>query len=287
MNKSEAKKRIDKLKKVINYHRYLYHVKDTQEISDAVLDSLKKELFDLEQEYPDLVTKDSPTQRVSGEPLKEFQKVSHKKRMLSFNDAFSKDDMHDWLERISKLLTQEEKKEIDFYCELKIDGLAIEMDYKDGIFYQGSTRGDGLVGEDITQNLKTIEAIPLSLQTTQYRLPTKLVVRGEVFISKKEFEAVNKVQEEKGLQAYANPRNIAAGSVRQLDPKITAKRKLDSFAYEIVDGCKTKTHEEKHDILKDLGFKTNAHNQYCKNLEEVFYFYEKCQKLRDKLAYEI
>jgi len=161
MEKNEAKKRIQKLREVINRHRYLYHVEDRQEISDHALDSLKKELFDMEQQFPDLITSDSPTQRVAGKPLKEFKKVKHSERMLSFNDAFSKQDMQDWLERISKLLTEKEKQELDFYCELKIDGLAIELIYENGFLKTGSTRGDGTIGEDITQNLKTVEAIPL------------------------------------------------------------------------------------------------------------------------------
>jgi len=297
MDKNQVKNRIEKLKKVINYHRYLYHVLDKQEISDEALDSLKKELFDLEQKYPDFITQDSPTQRIGGEPLKEFKKVKHQEKMLSFNDSFSKEDMHDWLERISKLLTEEEKSQIDFYCELKIDGLAIELVYKGGILKTGSTRGDGSIGEDITQNLKTVESIPLNIDAKV----KELTVRGEVFISKEEFKAINKIQQEKGLPLYANPRNIAAGSVRQLDPKITASRHLDSFAYEIITETGVsalpknlasgdlgfKTHEQKHDALKKMEFKTNPHNQYCKSLAEVFHFYEKVGKLREKLPYEI
>src|SRR3989344_8655955 len=187
MGKNEVNQRIKKLRDLINYHRYLYHVLDKAEISDAALDSLK-----------------------------EFIKVKHAERMLSFNDTFSKEDMQDWLDRIYKLLTEQEKKQVDFYCELKIDGLAIELVYENGILKTGSTRGDGTIGEDITQNLKTVESIPLSIKT-QIK---ELIVRGEVFISKKEFQAINKIQKEKGLPPYANPRNIAAGSVRQLDPKI-------------------------------------------------------------------
>jgi len=282
MKKPEAKNRIEKLKELVNYHRYLYHVQDRQEISDAALDSLKKELFDLEQQHPEFITADSPTQRVGGKPLPEFKKVPHRERMLSLNDAFSKEDMQDWLQRISKLLTPQERQQIDFYCELKIDGLAIELEYENGVFIQGSTRGDGSVGEDITQNLKTVEAIPLAIEFKK-----NLVVRGEVFISRKEFEAINKNQAAKNLPLYANPRNIAAGSVRQLDPKITSARKLDSFAYDIISGAQTKTHAERHNELKKLGFKTNTHNEYCKNLEEVFHFYEHVQKIREKLAYEI
>ncbi len=287
MNKKEVQQRIEKLKKTINYHRHLYHVLDKQEISDAALDSLKKELFDLEQEYPDLVTSDSPTQRVGGEPLKEFKKVRHIAKMLSFNDAFSKEDIKDWLERISKLLTLNEKNEIDFYCELKIDGLAIELTYEKGIFTKGSTRGDGIIGEDITQNLKTIEAIPLKIELNNIKVPENLIVRGEVFISKKDFEHINKLQKEKGLPLYANPRNIAAGSVRQLDPKITVKRRLDSFAYEVITDVGFKTHEEKHEFLKNLGFKTNQKNRYCKSLEDIFSFYHEMEKVRGNLSYEI
>ena len=312
MDKQEIKQRIDKLKKTINHHRYLYHVQDMQEISDAALDSLKKELFDLEQEYPEFITEDSPTQRVGGKPLKEFQKIKHSQRMLSFNDAFSKEDMQDWLERISKLLTGEEKNKLNFYCELKIDGLAIELIYENGFFKAGATRGDGTIGEDVTQNLKTVEAIPLSIpifpslrgwqkpdeaiqsENTDYRLPRSpagslamTVVRGEVFISKKEFEKINKIQKKKGLPIYANPRNIAAGSIRQLDPKITASRRLDSFAYDLKSDFKQKTHEETHKIIKSFGFKTNANNKYCKNLDEVFEFHAHWQKNREKLNYEI
>ncbi len=282
MDKKAIHQRIEKLKTLINYHRHLYHVQDRQEISDEALDSLKKELFDLEQKNPEFITLDSPTQRVGGEALKEFRKVTHQERMLSLNDAFSLEDMQEWLERISKLLTPSEREQLDFYAELKIDGLAIELEYQKGSFVQGSTRGDGTIGEDITQNLKTVEAIPLTIDSLEH-----LVIRGEVFISKKEFEAINLAQDKKNLPRYANPRNIAAGSVRQLDPKVTASRRLDSFAYDVIVGPQTVTHEEKHQVLKSLGFKTNTHNKYCKNLEEVFHFYEHVGKIREKLAYEI
>jgi len=294
MTKEEAKQRIEKLKKIINHHRYLYHVLDRQEISDAALDSLKKELFDLENRFPDLITPDSPTQRVAGEPLEKFEKVEHLKPMLSFNDAFSEQDMNEWLERISKLLTEEEISKIDFYCELKIDGLAIELVYDKGALFVGSTRGDGMIGENVTQNLKTIEAIPLRLSLgTNGRKggmgkgENSLIVRGEVFISKKEFEKVNKEQEKSGLPVYANPRNLAAGSIRQLDPKIAARRHLDSFAYDSITDFGLETHEQKHKLLKDFGFKTNSYNRYCANMQEVFKFHSDCQKIREKIPYEI
>ena len=175
MTKKEAKERIEKLKKLINYHRYLYHVLDRQEISEAALDSLKKELFDLEQKYPEFRTPDSPTQRVGGKPLEKFEKVRHGTPMLSFNDAFSEKDMEDWEERIKKLLSKEETEKLEYFCELKFDGLAIELIYEEGLLKTGATRGDGIIGEDVTQNLKTIEAIPLKLRAVSYThltLPT-------------------------------------------------------------------------------------------------------------------
>ena len=281
--KNEISQRIKKLRDLINHHRYLYHVLDKQEISDAALDSLKKELFDLEQQFPEFITSDSPTQRIGGQPLKEFKKVTHRERMLSLNDAFSKEDMQEWLARVLKLLPPAKKNQIDFYCELKIDGLAIELEYENGLLKTGSTRGDGSVGEDITQNIKTVESIPLALHT---KVPS-LVVRGEVFISKKEFNAINKIQKEKGLALYANPRNIAAGSVRQLDPKITASRNLDSFAYDIIGGYKTDTHQQKHIALQELGFKINNNNKYCKSLDQVYSFHQYWSKHRNELPYEI
>lgn len=288
MDEAEAKKRIEKLREVINHHRFLYHVLDKQEISDAALDSLKKELFDLEQEFPELVTPDSPTQRVGGKPLKEFKKVKHPEQMLSFNDAFGQEDMKEWEARFEKIYAGASKH--GYYCELKIDGLAIELTYKNGTLETGSTRGDGLIGENVTQNLKTVEAVPLKLEMSKYQniqVPTELVVRGEVFITKKKFERINEQQKKAGLKIYANPRNLAAGSVRQLDPKITASRNMDSFAYSLVTNLGQKTHEDEHRILKSLGFKTNPHNKFAKELDEVQKFRDYWEKHRDKLNYEV
>lgn len=283
MTKQEAKERIEKLKRAINHHRYLYHVLDRQEISEAALDSLKKELFDLEQKFSDLVTPDSPTQRVGGKPLEKFEKIRHIKPMISLNDAFSQKDMEEWLERISKLLDKTDQPKLDFYCEPKLDGLAIELIYEKGLFKTGSTRGDGIFGENVTQNLKTIEAIPLVLQK-----PVDVVARGEIIITSGNFEKINKEQEKLGKPPFANPRNLAAGSVRQLDPKITVRRKLDSSAYEIVNDLGQKTHEEEHKILHNIGFKTNnKYSKICKNLEEVFKFHAYWSKSRGKLPYEI
>lgn len=307
MTKSEARQRIEHLKKVINHHRYLYAVLDRSEISDAALDSLKKELFDLEQEFPDLVTPDSPTQRVAGKPLKEFVKVRHAERMTSFNDAFSEEDMHDWLERLENYLGHTLDSRAHpaplFYCELKIDGLAVELEYENGVFVRGSTRGDGLIGEDVTQNLRTIEAIPLQLLppdeveknlkkfsphiSLESLAPRHIIIRGEVFLTKKEFAKINKEQEKKGNKIYANPRNVAAGSIRQLDPKITASRRLDSFQYDIVTDLGQKTHEEEHAFLRAFGFKTNPNNASAKDIKEVFIFRNDWAKHREKLDYEI
>lgn len=285
MIRAEAKKRIEKLKRVINHHRFLYHVLDKQEISEAALDSLKKELFDLEQQYPDLVTPDSPTQRVGGEPLRAFKKFKHPKKMYSFNDAFNREDMEDWENRFLKL-TKDPLKD-GYYCELKIDGLAIELVYEDGILVTGATRGDGVTGEDVTENLKTIEAIPLNLNESKISAPKTLVVRGEIFLTTKEFERINREQKKKKQKAYANPRNLAAGSIRQLDPKVTASRKLDSFAYALVTDLGQKTHEEEHELLKKLGFKINSHNKRQKDLDDVQKFRDKWEKERDKLEYQI
>lgn len=311
MTKNEAKERILKLKKEINHHRYLYHVLDKQEISDAALDSLKNELFKLEREFPEFITPDSPTQRVGGEPLKAFKKVRHSRPMLSFNDAFSQEDMKDWETRIFKIISGRKGDsvlldQLEYFCELKIDGLAVEFIYENGIFIQGSTRGDGIIGEDVTQNLKTIEAIPLKLREKEEVLrdlkkmklddiaknleknfPKKIEARGEVFIDLKNFYLLNKERQKKGLQIYANPRNVAAGSVRQLDPKITSARKLDSYAYSLITELGENAHEEEHLILKAFGFKTNSHNERAKNLEEIFKFHKKWGEAREKLPYEI
>ena len=295
MDKKAAENRIAKLKELISHHRYLYHVLDKEEISPEALDSLKKELFDLEQKFPEFVTPDSPTQRIGGEPLKEFQKITHGTRMNSLNDAFSEQDVRDWLTRLENYLKKPVKHSSNsniqtFYCDLKMDGLAVELIYEDGILKTGSTRGDGLVGEDITQNLKTIDAIPLKLNLppTTYHLPPNLVVRGETFLTKKEFNRINKEQEKRGEKPYANPRNVAAGSIRQLDPKITASRKLDFYAYGIVAKPETyKTHENEFGVLQELGFKTNPYGRAVPTLDEVFEFQRKWEKEREKLPYEI
>jgi DNA ligase (NAD+) len=312
--KDRAKERIEKLKSEINKFRYAYHVLDVSDIPDSALDSLKKELFDLETRWPEFVTPDSPTQRVAGAPLKEFKKVRHTERMTSLNDAFSEDDVRAWIDRLENYLGRPIASNAMskggaplFYCELKIDGLGIELEYEHGVFVRGSTRGDGMVGEDVTQNLRTIGAIPLrlngidttvanlkkidpSLDPSSFMLdPSHLIVRGEVFLTKKEFARINREQEKAGLKPYANPRNVAAGSIRQLDPKITASRRLDSYQYDVVSDLKQRTHEEEHFLLAALGFKTNPHNRHAQKFEETLAFRDHWadEKNREELDYEV
>jgi DNA ligase (NAD+) len=302
MTKAQARERIDHLKKLIAKYRSSRLTLNQELISPEAEDALKKELFDLETEFPDLVTADSPTQRIGGAPLKEFAKVRHDERMTSFNDAFSEEDMRAWFKRVEDYLgeslssrdVKENKKPPLFYCELKIDGLAIELEYENGVFVRGSTRGDGLIGEDVTQNLRTIEAIPLKLDMDArlpggVKMPRRLVVRGEVFLSKREFARINReLAKREGAKTYANPRNVAAGSIRQLDPKITASRRLDSFTYDIVTDLGQKPHEEEHQLRAAMGFKTNPHNAPARSLEEVFKFREHWGEhaRREKVDYE-
>ncbi|MDO8504472.1 MAG: NAD-dependent DNA ligase LigA [Candidatus Liptonbacteria bacterium] len=308
MDKPEAKKRVAKLREAIDRYRYSYHVLDKSLISDEALDSLKKELFDLEQSFPEFITPDSPTQRVSGKPLAEFKKVRHETAMISLNDAFSEEDMRAWFTRLQNYLgtrtgadktptnaekgprksaSSQRESVFSFYCDLKMDGLAVELVYENGILKQGSTRGDGAIGEDITQNLKTVEAIPLKLRdSATYPIPKKLVARGETFLNKKEFERMNREQAKKGEKLYANPRNVAAGSIRQLDPKITAGRHLDFYAYGLFSGT-PKTHDEEYKLLREYGIKTNPYGKVVHSLKEVFEFHKKIAGKREKIPYEI
>ncbi len=296
MTKAAARERIEQLKKLIAKYRSSRLTFNKELISPEAEDALKKELFDLETQFPDLVTADSPTQRIGGAPLKEFKKVHHTERMTSFNDAFSEDDMRAWFKRLEDYLGRERRREreqrVEFYCELKIDGLAIELEYENGVFVRGSTRGDGMVGEDVTQNLKTIEAIPLQISgdglPRGIKMPQRLIVRGEVFLTKREFARINRELAARDAKTYANPRNVAAGSIRQLDPRITASRRLDSFQYDIVTDLGQKTHEEEHELLAAMGFRTNPNNRLVHSLEEVFKFrdYWGEHERREKIDYE-
>ena len=288
MEKEQAKQRIAKLKKEINHYRYQYHVLNKSEISDSALDSLKHELFKLEQEFPKFITSDSPTQRVAGKPLAGFKKVKHEKRMISLEDIFDFEELKEWSDRIKKLAPN---KKIDFFSELKIDGFAVSLVYENGIFVQGSTRGSGLIGEDVTLNLKTIDAIPLNItdfaEKNKIKLPKKIELRGEVYMLKKEFDRLNEEQKKKNLPIYANARNLAAGSIRQLDPKFAASRRLSFFAYELVSDLGQQTHEEVHAILRKIGFSTVQYEKLCMTLEECEDFKDKIYKIREKLKYLI
>ncbi len=286
MNKQEIKNRIDKLKKEINHHRYLYHVLDKQEISDAALDSLKNELYKLEQKHPEFITPDSPTQRVGGKPLDKFKKIKHKVTQWSFNDAFEKKGIVDFEKRIKKILNEKGEKEnvnLDYTCELKIDGLHIVLTYEKGILKTGATRGDGKIGEDVTQNLKTIESIPLKIEGG-----LNIVVEGEVFMPKTVFEKLNKERKKNNEPLFANPRNAAAGAIRQLDSKIVQERKLDCFIYDLswID-IPPKTQNEELKLLKNLGFKVSELYKHCENTNEIFKFYDYWQKNKDKENYWI
>lgn len=276
MNKSQAAQRIEKLRKEIDYHRYQYHVLDTQEISDAALDSLKHELATLEEAFPDLITASSPTQRVAGKPLDKFQKIQHMHRMLSLQDVFNKNELEEWEARIQKMLPDEK---LEYYCELKIDGLALSLIYENGILQTAATRGDGFVGEDVTQNIKTIQSIPLEIPYTN-----RLEVRGEVYMTKKSFEKVNKQREKDGESLYANPRNLAAGSIRQLDPQVTASRELSFFAYDIRD-YNMQSHADVHVFLKEQGFRVEKHSSACASLAEVYSFCEQWVEKRNDMPY--
>ncbi len=282
MTKQNAKDRIGKLKSLIQKHRYLYHVKDVQEISDEAFDVLKHELFELEQQFPDLITKDSPTQRVGGEPLAKFNKVSHNSPMLSIEDIFKEEEFDSWEEYLQRL---SKKKNLEYFAEVKIDGFAVSLRYKKGIFVLGATRGNGSVGEDVTQNLKTIESIPLRLEK-KFSLDS-IEIRGEVYMEKRDFEKFNAKRKKAGQESYANPRNLAAGSIRQLDPKLAASRPLKFIAYDLVSDLGQKTHNKDHEILSSLGFKTDSTAKVCKNKKEVLAYWRGMEKKRDSLLFHI
>lgn len=292
MTKAAARARIKKLRAEVERHRYLYHVLDRQEISDAALDSLKHELVELERAFPELVTSDSPTQRVGGEARAEFTDVAHRVPMLSLDDAFSFAEVAAWEERNVRFLQQQKKVqpaprslgEVGYMCELKIDGLAVSLRYLDGLFVQGATRGDGRTGEDVTANLKTIEGIPLRLRGST---PADLEVRGEVYLTKSAFRALNRSQRESGGKLYANPRNVAAGSIRQLDPAVTARRALRFYAYDVARGQKFRSHHQEHEALRAWGFPTNPHVAVVAGLAGVERYRRGWEKRRERLPYEI
>ncbi len=292
MTEKEAIIRIEKLRVAINRHRYLYHVENRQEISDSARDSLMHELVDLETKFPKLLAADSPSQRVAGKPLPGFTKLRHAVSQWSLNDAFTEEEIRAFDERVKKTLgaqsanslTQRSGRQVFYTTELKIDGFHIVLTYEKGKLVRGVTRGDGVMGEDVTSNVRTIEAIPLVLEE-----PLDIIVEGEIWMSKKEFLRVNKEQKEKGEELYANPRNIAAGTIRQLDARIVASRKLSNFIYDIdaVQGETSDTQAHELEFLAKLGFKVNKHFKVCKNIDEVIEFWNFWQKHKDKEDYLI
>lgn len=281
MDRMAAERKISDLVKRIEHHNRLYHEQDRPEITDQEYDQLIRELTELENSFPDLISEDSPTRRVGGEPLPFFEKVVHKTPMLSLGNAFGEEDLRDFDRRVRQAVGSQD---VRYVCELKIDGLAVSLRYENGVFVRGATRGDGTTGEDITQNLKTIRSIPLRLTK-----PVSLEVRGEAYMSKGAFEKLNKEREERGEALFANPRNSAAGSLRQLDPKIAASRQLDTFIYGIGDlqGETVDSHSEGLDLLESLGFMVNRERRVFDNIDDLIAFIAVWTEKRPQLPYEI
>ncbi|MBA2876850.1 NAD-dependent DNA ligase LigA [Thermaerobacillus caldiproteolyticus] len=280
MDRQAAIARIEELRQLLNKYNYEYYVLDNPSVPDAEYDRLMQELIALEEQYPELKTKDSPSQRVGGQALEAFQKVEHRTPMLSLANAFNEGDLRDFDRRVR----QEVGENVAYVCELKIDGLAVSLRYEDGYFVQGATRGDGVIGEDITENLKTIRSLPLRLHE-----PVTLEARGEAYMPKKSFERLNEQRRERGEELFANPRNAAAGSLRQLDPKIAASRHLDLFVYGLANAEELgiDSHSAALDYLQQLGFKTNPARRKCANMDEVIQFIHEWQEKRPQLSYEI
>ncbi len=280
---SDVKQKINKLRELLNYHNHRYYVLDSPEISDEEYDNLMRQLKQLEDEHPELITPDSPTQRVGAEPVAAFGIVEHPQPLLSLANAFSDAELDAWYRRVSNLLAG---REPDLVCELKMDGLAVALTYVNGLLEVGATRGDGFRGENITRNLRTINSIPLSVPK---EAPPRFEVRGEVYLSKAGFKKLNEERAKEDLPLFANPRNAAAGSVRQLDSKITAQRPLDIFIYGL-GWAESKpvpdTHWEIMQYLKSLGFKTNPNNTRCRTIDEAKAFYAKWVKNLESLPYE-
>ncbi len=269
---ANVRARYNKLKTAINRFRTLYHVYDKEEISPPALDSLKHELTEIEERYPEMIAADSPSQRVGGIPLPGFKKVRHKVAQWSFNDAFTPEDIRAFDARVKRgLKARFGEAQPGYVCELKIDGLKVILEYKKGILVTAATRGDGAVGEDVTQNIKTIESVPLTLER-----PVDVIVEGEVWMSSKNLELLNKSRAKEGEPLFANPRNVAAGSIRQLDPSIAASRKLDMFIYDIAQTSEAMPLMQAVELeyLRELGFKVNPHHMFAKNIEECIDFWE-------------
>ncbi len=286
MDRITAKNRIKKLRKEISRLRFLYHVKDDPSVTDDIYDSLNRELKTILMKYKEFEDLNAPENRIGGKPLEKFEKVKHKSRMFSMNDAFSQEEVKDWEKRILKIL--ENSNSLKYFCELKLDGLSASLVYEDGIFIRGATRGNGFIGEDVTENLKMINTIPLKLKAPY---PKYIEVRGEVVMAKRVWRSLNKKQIKLGLTPFANTRNAAAGSIRQLDSTIVQGRKLDFFAWDIAEinsGNKLaefKNHSDKHKTLKELGFQVAPYEKKAKNIDQIFSFIKEIEKVREGLPY--
>jgi len=285
LNRAEAEKRIGELREIINHHNHLYYVLDNPEISDAEYDKLMRELINLENQFPELITPDSPTQRIGGEPLPAFNRVTHREPMISLADAFDEGELRDFHRRVTATVGDQ----VEYVVELKIDGLAISLTYENGLLITAVTRGDGTVGEDVTQNVKTIKSVPLRLNLPPENTPPLIEVRGEIYIPKKDFQKLNQEREDLELPTFANPRNAAAGSIRQLDPKITAQRPLSTFMYAIGyrEGIEFQTHFEILEFYKACGFRVNPHIKLFNNFDDVIDYCMSWREKRDSLPYEI
>lgn len=282
MTRTEAESRILKLRELINDYRYHYHVLDESIMSESAADSLKHELTLLEEKFPELITPDSPTQRVAGRPLDKFNKVTHQTRMISLADVFSEAEVRDWVARNYKLVPA--KTQLNFFTDIKMDGLAMSLHYHNGILTQAVTRGDGLVGEDVTMNVRTINNIPLKLSGDPEDIPEYVEVRGEVVIFKADFEKLNQLQTEKGEKLFANPRNLAAGSIRQLDPRIASSRPLRFMAYDLVTP-NLETHQLAYQRIRAYGFQTSMQDQTFDSLDQVIEEIHHLGQIRESLPF--
>ena len=285
--KAKAAERIAKLREQITTYRYHYHVLDESIMSEAAADSLKHELSELEAEYPELITPDSPTQRVAGEPLPGFTKVQHRTRMISLNDVFNREEVGAWIERTNKLAPGHTP---EYFVDIKMDGLACALMYEDGVFVQAVTRGDGFVGEDVTTNVSTIESVPFSLrQSPNYDklLKGRTEIRGEIIMHKDDFSRLNKARERAGLELFKNPRNLAAGTIRQLDPKLAAERPLRFRAYDILrdDPADVPTNEYAYAAIRGLGVPANPQAKVVKSIDEIMAFADSWETKRHDLPF--
>ena len=286
MEKEKISENIEKLRNELEYHNYRYYLLDDPVVTDQEYDHLLRELARLEAENPEFADPNSPTQRVGAEPLDVFRTVPHTVPMLSLQNAMTEEEVRDFHKRVIKALAT---ADVEYVMEVKIDGLAVELVYIDGLFSLGSTRGDGYIGEDITQNLRTIRSIPIRLRSEDIPIPARLEVRGEVYMGKKEFLALNAQREITGEPLFANPRNAAAGSIRQLDPRITAQRKLNVFCYAMgrVTGVEFSTHMDFLQHLQKWGFRVNPLVKLCRSIDEVIAQYRQVRSMRENMPYEI